>query len=64
MEDSTQAHGKLKSKKAGGFGDASGFSFYPGKNLGALGDAGAITTNDEELAQCLEHPEIMAHIKI
>jgi len=52
LEDSAQAHGaSLNSKKAGNWGDASGFSFYPGKNLGALGDAGAITTNDDELAK-------------
>ena len=50
LEDSAQAHGaQLSGKKAGAWGDASGFSFYPGKNLGALGDAGAITTNDEQL---------------
>ena len=54
LEDSAQAHGAcLDGKKAGSWGDASGFSFYPGKNLGALGDAGAITTNDEELADTL-----------
>ena len=54
LEDSAQAHGAcLDVKKAGSWGDASGFSFYPGKNLGALGDAGAITTNDEELADIL-----------
>ncbi len=54
LEDSAQSHGAShKGKKAGAWGDASGFSFYPGKNLGALGDAGAITTNDEELAQVL-----------
>lgn len=54
LEDSAQAHGaSLDGKRAGSWGDASGFSFYPGKNLGALGDAGAITTNDEELADTL-----------
>lgn len=54
LEDSAQAHGaSLNGKKAGNWGHASGFSFYPGKNLGALGDAGAITTNDDELAQTL-----------
>jgi dTDP-4-amino-4,6-dideoxygalactose transaminase len=52
LEDSAQAHGaKLDGKRAGNWGHASGFSFYPGKNLGALGDAGAITTNDLELAK-------------
>lgn len=55
LEDSAQAHGStLYTKKAGNWGDASGFSFYPGKNLGALGDAGAITTNDPELADVLK----------
>ncbi|MCG2608810.1 DegT/DnrJ/EryC1/StrS family aminotransferase [Acinetobacter sp. SM34] len=55
LEDSAQAHGaEIDGKKAGNWGDASGFSFYPGKNLGALGDAGAITTNDSELAQTLK----------
>lgn len=54
LEDSAQAHGAtLNGKKAGAWGDASGFSFYPGKNLGALGDGGAITTNDSELAKAL-----------
>src|SRR5690554_1936982 len=54
LEDSAQAHGaSINGKKAGNWGDASGFSFYPGKNLGALGDAGAITTNDEDLAEAL-----------
>ncbi|MBC3303291.1 DegT/DnrJ/EryC1/StrS family aminotransferase [Pseudomonas sp. SWRI18] len=54
LEDSAQAHGASHNgKKAGAWGDASGFSFYPGKNLGALGDGGAITTNDDELAEVL-----------
>lgn len=54
LEDSAQAHGaSFDGKKAGSWGDASGFSFYPGKNLGALGDAGAITTSDKELADTL-----------
>lgn len=55
IEDCAQAHGALlANKKAGNWGDAAGFSFYPGKNLGALGDAGAITTNDDELAICIK----------
>jgi len=54
VEDSAQAHGaELQGIKAGNWGDAAGFSFYPGKNMGALGDAGAITTNDEQLANVL-----------
>ena len=52
VEDCAQAHGATyKEKVIGSFGDAAGFSFYPGKNLGALGDAGATVTNDEELAK-------------
>jgi len=52
IEDSAQAHGAVyKGRKCGALGDASGFSFYPTKNLGALGDAGAITTNDKALAK-------------
>lgn len=51
IEDCAQAHGATyKGKVIGSFGDAAGFSFYPGKNLGALGDAGAIVTNNRELA--------------
>lgn len=51
IEDCAQAHGATyKGKKVGSFGIASGFSFYPGKNLGALGDAGAVVSNDEKLA--------------
>lgn len=59
IEDCAQAHGalytnkKAETKKVGSLGDAAGFSFYPGKNLGALGDGGAITTNDSELANMI-----------
>ncbi|MBM3249795.1 MAG: DegT/DnrJ/EryC1/StrS family aminotransferase [Candidatus Omnitrophica bacterium] len=52
IEDAAQAHGaKHFGKKAGSLGDAAGFSFYPGKNLGACGDGGAVTTNDERIAE-------------
>ncbi len=51
IEDAAQAHGAYyKGKRVGSLGDATGFSFYPGKNLGALGDAGAICTDNDELA--------------
>ncbi len=62
IEDAAQAHGAifkstanfhLNNRKSGNLGDAAAFSFYPGKNLGALGDGGAITTNDEDLANIL-----------
>lgn len=55
IEDSAQAHGAIyNNKRTGNLGDVSGFSFYPGKNLGALGDGGAITTNDDQLADKLK----------
>jgi dTDP-4-amino-4,6-dideoxygalactose transaminase len=51
IEDAAQAHGaRYKGRRTGSLGHAAGFSFYPGKNLGALGDGGAITTNDDNLA--------------
>ncbi|HAY3535550.1 DegT/DnrJ/EryC1/StrS family aminotransferase [Elizabethkingia anophelis] len=54
IEDNAQAIGaRWKDTKSGNLGDAAGFSFYPGKNLGALGDAGAVTTNDGELAKSI-----------
>ena len=54
VEDNAQAHGcTYKGTKTGNLGDATGHSFYPGKNLGALGDGGAVTTNDEELAKTI-----------
>ena len=54
IEDNAQAHGCLYGeKRTGSLGDAAGHSFYPGKNLGALGDAGAVTTNDEALARII-----------
>ena len=55
IEDSAQSHGsKFKNKQCGNLGHASAFSFYPGKNLGALGDAGAITTNDQLLNETVK----------
>ena len=63
VEDNAQAHGcsmaiansqsPIASKRTGSLGDAAGHSFYPGKNLGALGDGGAVTTNDDELAAAI-----------
>jgi len=57
IEDCAQSHGAIEPEtglKVGNLGDASGFSFYPGKNLGALGDAGGVTTNDLELYQTIK----------
>lgn len=54
VEDCAQAHGATyKGQKVGSFGDAAGFSFYPGKNLGALGDAGAVVTDSDEIAKAV-----------
>lgn len=54
IEDCAQAHGaRYRGSRVGGLGDAAGFSFYPGKNLGAFGDGGAVTTNDSDLAESI-----------
>lgn len=56
LEDAAQAVGASQgSRKAGAYGDAAAFSFYPGKNLGAIGDAGALVTNDPEVADLARH---------
>ena len=55
LEDCAQSHGAiLQNRKCGSWGHAGAFSFYPGKNLGALGDGGAVTTNDRELADVIQ----------
>ena len=66
IEDSAQAHGaEIDGKKIGSFGHIATYSFYPGKNLGAYGDAGGITTNDEELAKTCKmitnHGQVVKH---
>jgi dTDP-4-amino-4,6-dideoxygalactose transaminase len=54
VEDAAQAHGAIyNDKRTGNLGDACGFSFYPGKNMGCLGDGGAVTTNDEQLSDMI-----------
>ena len=54
VEDNAQAHGcTYRGKRTGSIGEAAGHSFYPGKNLGALGDGGAVTTDNQELADCI-----------
>lgn len=55
VEDGAQSHGAiLNGETSGGIGDAAGHSFYPGKNLGALGDGGAVTTNDTKLSEVIK----------
>jgi len=73
LEDAAQAHGaKCHGKRVGGLGDAAGISMYPGKNLGAHGDAGVVTTNDDETADTVRilrnygsrvkyHNEVVGH---
>jgi dTDP-4-amino-4,6-dideoxygalactose transaminase len=71
IEDACQAHGATyRGRRAGGLADAAAFSFYPGKNLGAYGDAGAITTNDARIAEAVRRlrdhgsPEKYVHTEI
>ncbi|MEK7560344.1 MAG: DegT/DnrJ/EryC1/StrS family aminotransferase [Patescibacteria group bacterium] len=71
LEDACQAHGALQNgKRAGSFGDAAAFSFYPGKNLGAYGEGGAVVTSDEALASRIRRlrdhgsPEKYVHAEI
>lgn len=55
VEDACQAHGaRYKGKRVGTLGDTAAFSFYPGKNLGAYGDGGAVVTNDKRVAECIQ----------
>lgn len=55
LEDAAQAHGaRYRGKRVGSLGDAAGFSFYPGKNLGAYGDGGAVVTNNEKIAEMVK----------
>jgi dTDP-4-amino-4,6-dideoxygalactose transaminase len=64
VEDAAQAHGaSISGKKCGTFGDIGAFSFYPGKNLGALGDAGAIVTNDRKLYEKIKTMRDVGQIK-
>lgn len=64
LEDAAQAHGAYSGKKrVGSTALISAFSFYPGKNLGALGDGGAVTTDDEELAHRVRRWQIMVLIE-
>ena len=66
IEDVAQAHGaKISGQQVGTFGDAASFSFYPGKNLGAYGDAGGMTTNNDQIAETARrianHGQIQKH---
>jgi dTDP-4-amino-4,6-dideoxygalactose transaminase len=64
LEDAAQAHGaRYKGQRIGGHGDLVAWSFYPGKNFGALGDGGAITTNDEHIANSVRQIRNYGSIK-